>query len=210
MKVAVVDYGMGNVLSVARAITQCGAKAVITSNKAQIQSADGLILPGVGAFGAAMAEISKRELEEPIVNFAKSGRPLLGICLGMQILASEGHEFGLNKGLGLIKGSVEKMKFDQDTHQIKIPNIGWYEVEISDQLKKLNNKNIQTSLNTHFYFIHSYHFLTQSSDDILASYRLGTTSVTAVVGNNNILGTQFHPEKSGPSGLELLSKFLNL
>lgn len=206
-KVVLVDYGVGNLLSVSRALEKAGGDVVLTSDPNEVLKADRLVLPGVGAFGDCMGEIAKRGLAEAIVEFGGLERPLLGICVGMQVLHSIGKEFGYHKGLNLIEGVVDKIpntKLDNTPH--KVPQIGWAKLQVNkaspeDKLSPLLQDNW-------FYFVHGYMAIPSNQDDILAHYDYNGRNITACTHRNNIYGLQFHPEKSGENGLRLLEKFL--
>ena len=197
--IAVIDYGMGNLHSVSKAVERLGYASLVTSDTAQIQRADAAILPGVGAFGDAMENLQNGGLDGAVMRYASSGRPLLGICLGMQLLFTTSEEHGRHRGLDLLPGSVVRFK-----GAYKIPHMGWNRLEVrrSDPL-------VRRIDNGHVYFVHSFHVLAENREDVLA-----TTSyhqdVTAVVANDNIYGMQFHPEKSGQIGMNLLSNFLKM
>lgn len=203
-RVAIIDYGMGNVDSVFRAVEECGGNPVVTCTAAEINDADCLILPGVGAFGDGINNIRQRRLDEMMAErVLGQGIPLLGICLGMQLLAGKGYEFGENSGLGWINGEVVRLQ--ADNLQTRIPHVGWNEVHIEKSSPLL--QGIESGRD--FYFVHSYHFVCVSSENILATtpYCCGFTSV---VGHNNIFGVQFHPEKSQKVGFQVLRNFLTL
>lgn len=208
-RVVVVDYGVGNLLSVSRALECVGSDAVLSSSPSEIMNADRLVLPGVGAFGDCMVEINTRGLADAIVGFASTERPLLGICVGMQVLHSIGKEFGNHKGLGLISGTVDKIpatKADRTPH--KVPHIGWAQLHV-------NKANTEDKLSSNlegkwFYFVHGYMAIPSNEDDILAHYDYNGRNITACTHKDNIYGFQFHPEKSGEDGLRLLEKFLSV
>ncbi|MBL6727052.1 MAG: imidazole glycerol phosphate synthase subunit HisH [Methylophilaceae bacterium] len=205
----VVDYGIGNLFSVRRAIEVAwGKNLTISGETKDIISSDLLILPGVGAFGNAIAELHKKDLIHPIKQHAEKGKPILGICLGMQLLATSSEEFGNNSGLNLIPGAVRQIPKLSNNHQpLRIPFIGWAKQEINNQihspefLKNINNKEMYT--------IHSFEFKTTSSDHLLANYKYGGHKITSIVGNENITGVQFHPEKSGKFGLSFLNEYIS-
>lgn len=205
MRVVIVDYGMGNVFSVARALQFCGHTTELTANDASIQSADAVILPGVGAIGAAMLELKQRGLDASLCRFAERERPLLGICLGMQALATMSEEFGTHACLNLIPGQIKKIQPEHDG--MKVPNIGWYGMHGSPVQGWQGTRFDGLAENAETYFVHSYQFIPDNAADAIACYRWGNQSITAAVQRNNILGTQFHPEKSGPVGLKLLEHF---
>lgn len=205
MKTVIIDYGAGNVESVANALRAIGGdEEIVISNKlSDLRSAHHLILPGVGAFGDCMAglgaieglalEIRKQALVEK--------KPFLGICVGMQVLASIGYENGEHLGLGFINGKVEKIVAKDD---LKIPHMGWNEIILKAEHPVL--KNIQSG--EHFYFANSYHFICQNEHNVLAQIEYGS-KLNVAIAKDNIFGAQFHPEKSGEAGLRLLKNFLN-
>ncbi|MBK8892442.1 MAG: imidazole glycerol phosphate synthase subunit HisH [Dechloromonas sp.] len=209
-KVTVVDYGVGNLYSVQRALEYCGAASVtIGSSPADIETADRLILPGVGAFADGMTGLAERGLINPIRRYAHSGRPMLGICLGMQMLASKSEEFGLHDGLDLIPGRVVPIPHLRPDGTVrKIPAIGWFNLGFR------NERNTQSSVfgvlpkEGAMYLVHSYHFKTDSEADLVATYDYDGVSITAAVQRGNIIGLQFHPEKSGALGLGIIASFL--
>ena len=209
-KILVVDYGFGNLFSIAKAFQHLGVEAVVSDNPKNVNGADGLILPGVGAFGDGMASLKKRGFIKPIIDFVKSGKSLLGICLGMQFLFEQSEEFGKHNGLGLIKGVVRKISLpDKSTN--KIPHIGWNDLLIPNPKNNWSNTVLATvKEREQVYFVHSFAGYPSQKKDILANTIYGGKTITAVVTKKNIIGTQFHPEKSGKVGLKILSQFINL
>lgn len=203
-KVAIIDYGMGNLDSVARAIEECRGNPVITERAEDLKDANYIILPGVGSFGDGMRNIKALGLE-PILKeeVLQNGIPLLGICLGMQLLASCGYEGGKAAGLDLIPGEV--LRFLPDRPGVKIPHIGWNEVV----LERSHPLFAGIPSGKDFYFVHSYHFVCESQEDILSRTPYCGGFVSGVQ-RGNVLGVQFHPEKSLQVGLKLLSNFLFL
>lgn len=209
LRVAVVDYGVGNLFSVRRALECSGASTVlVTSNPIDIENADRLVLPGVGAFADGMLGLRERGLVEPICSFAKSGRPFLGICLGMQMMATESEEFGLHAGLDLIPGRVVAIPREGEHGQrLKIPFIGWSTLTgsrdafVESYLRDLSNTDS-------VYLVHSFHMIPNHGDDLLAKYRYGKREITAAIRRGNVTGLQFHPEKSGRVGLRIIANFL--
>ncbi|QJC50376.1 imidazole glycerol phosphate synthase subunit HisH [Paenibacillus albicereus] len=198
-RIAVIDYGLGNLHSVSKAVERLGCEALVTSEQAEILSADGAILPGVGAFGDAMEFLRETGMDEATRAFAASGKPLLGICLGMQLLFDEGEEHGPHRGLGLLPGRVVRFQ-----GEYKIPHMGWNRLEFRQKSPLLEGLE-----EGHVYFVHSYHALPADSSDLIAvtDYH---QPVTAIVGRGNVTGMQFHPEKSGELGMSLLRSFLRL
>jgi len=211
VKVTIIDYGMGNVLSVRRALEHCGAEAVLTDRPEMVAGAERLVLPGVGAFGDCMKALETRGLVEPIREFAASGRPFLGICVGMQILLDLGEEFGGYPGLGFIPGRVVQIeRATVDAAPRKIPHIGWAPIRPprANALGWSRSPLASTQHDTAFYFVHSFTARTESPADCAAVADYQGVEVTAAVNRDNITGTQFHPEKSGPAGLMLLKRFV--
>jgi len=205
MKAVIIDYGAGNVESVANAfsVVKSGGEILISNKLSEIKSADHLILPGVGAFGDCMEGLKSingllPELRKQVLTEKK---PLLGVCVGMQVLASVGHENGNHQGLGFINGSVEKIS----GVDLKIPHMGWNEIVLKAN-KHAVLKDIKNG--EHFYFANSYHFVCQNENNVLAQVEYGA-KLNAIVAKENIFGVQFHPEKSGEAGLRLLQNFLN-
>ena len=206
-RVAIIDYGRGNVRSVANAIEYCGADATITADPQEIDDASHIILPGVGAFGDAMAALNERGLPEVLGRQVKEkAKPFLGICLGMQLLASRGLEHGEHKGLGWIAGDVVRLEArgDLGLDHLKIPHMGWNSIALRSAHPLF--AGLKPGQLT-FYFVHSYHFATASSDTVLASCE-DYGAFTAAVAKDTIVATQFHPEKSQDSGVELLQNFV--
>ncbi len=206
MKIAIIDYGSGNIESVANAFNLVkGKNEIIVSNKPfEIRAANYLILPGVGAFADCIEGLKAIEglLPELRKQVLVEKKPFLGICVGMQVLASVGYENGECQGLGFVNGKVEKIAAKEG---LKIPHMGWNEIIIKPN-KHPVLKNI--SNDEHFYFANSYHFICQNENNVLAQVEYGT-KLNAIVAKENIFGVQFHPEKSAESGLRLLKNFLN-
>jgi len=195
--IGIVDYGRGNLRSVEKALEKVGFEATIMASPEELNGVDGLILPGVGAFADAMEALKRGGWTLPIIQFARSGRPFLGICLGMQVLFEAGEEHGEHAGLGFLAGRV--VKFPPGG---KIPHMGWNSLSIkqpSRLLEGIPNKS-------YFYFVHSYYALPSEKRDIIASSDYGVV-FPAIVGKDNVWGAQFHPEKSSPWGLQLLTNF---
>jgi imidazole glycerol-phosphate synthase subunit HisH len=197
--IAIIDYGMGNLHSVSKAVERLGVDAVVTSDEGQLMQADGAILPGVGAFGDAMHNLRETGLGDAVRYYAQSGKPLLGICLGMQLLFSESEEHGHNEGLNLLSGRVVRFQGDY-----KVPHMGWNKLQFRQPHPLFNGLE-----EGHVYFVHSYHVKTEQESDLLASTDY-YQPVTAIVGRGQVYGMQFHPEKSGPLGMRLLDNYLKL
>lgn len=211
-KVVVVDYGLGNLFSVQRALEHCGASNVcISSSIDDIIGADRLILPGVGAFEDGSRGLKNLGLIESIKSHAIDKKPLLGICLGMQLLATTSQEFGSHVGLNLIPGNVLPISAENpEGARRKVPFIGWAKLTTSE---KINSEDIvanELSKNLSVYLVHSYYFTPDNAENIVATYDYQGGEITAAVRLGNIYGFQFHPEKSGEVGLGLLRAFLQV
>ena len=212
LKIVVVDFGLGNLFSVHRALEYCGAKRIyVTSSISDISTADRLILPGVGAFEDGIKGLKDRNLVDPIIKFADSGKPLLGICLGMQLLASESEEFGAHEGLTFIPRRVVRIpKEINDGQSRKGAFIGW--ANLSEYKKQSWQDTPLSGLtyNDAVYLVHTYHLIPNCDDSVIAQYDHRGYSVTAAVRKGCVFGLQFHPEKSGLVGLKIISNFLSL
>ena len=209
-KITIIDYGCGNILNLIRAIRFLGYETETTHDKKKIINSSHVILPGVGAFGNAMKQLEKYNLQNTILEYAKLNKPLFGICLGMQILLTVGYEFGVHKGLGLIEGEVIKI-LDKKNKEIKIPHIGWNEIYPNNDKKEWKNKILSNSLiGKSFYFVHSFVCLTKNPYSTIAVCNYSGISIPAVVSVNNVFGCQFHPEKSADNGLAVLKNFCEI
>jgi glutamine amidotransferase len=206
--VSIIDYGMSNLLSITRAFEHVGADVNTITNPDEILKSDYLVLPGVGAFPDGMEHLERKGLSEAIVEYTKTGRPLLGICLGMQMLLSRGHEHHLTNGLDIIKGEV--LPLPKDMPDFKVPNINWHSVYEPNPGIWKNSILKDTELGTCFYFVHSYYAKPDNIEDVLAYSKFGDLEFAAAVRHENIVGTQFHPEKSGVKGLNLLKQFIEI
>lgn len=205
--VVILDYGIGNVKSIANALIEIGAEPVLSSDEDIILAADAVILPGVGAFSKGMANLKEANLVEVINRFVQTGKPFLGICLGMQMLLEESNEFGTTMGLGLIPGMVRMMPLPDQAEE-KLPHVSWNEIKAPEAGRWNDSLLGATAEDTDVYFVHSFVAMPSSPKDILALANYGGTHFCAAVKKNNITGVQFHPEKSGKPGLKMLSQFL--
>ena len=205
--IAVVDYGMGNLRSVQKALARVGADVAVTSDRAVIADAAGLVLPGVGAFADCMRNLDRSRLIEPILDFIANRRPFLGICLGLQLLFSESFEFGRHEGLGVIKGSVVRFSGPafEGRDRLKIPHMGWNRVTWARRDPPFDN----VSDDDYFYFVHSYYVVPDDRGTVAGMTEHGIEFVS-VVQHEVIFATQFHPEKSQARGLSILKSFSEL
>ena len=201
--IAIIDYGVGNLFSLKSSFEKIGEKAIVTGNKDELLKADRVILPGVGAFGDAADKLKESGLFEFVKELSKTGKPIMGICLGMQLLFDKGYEYGEHEGLGLIKGEVRPIS-DVIPKGLKIPHIGW------NALKFKKNSKIFKYLNDgdFVYFVHS--FYGANCDDSVSAVSEYGAELTASVESGNVYGCQFHPEKSGDTGLKILKAFCEL
>ena len=201
MKIAVVDYDMGNLHSVCKALEYAGAETLITHVPSELASADAIVLPGVGSFDPAVKKIRDRDLEQPLKDIIASGKPFLGICLGLQILFDRSDE-GSEAGLGIIAGSVKKF---QPEPNLTIPQMGWNQLDLSQPNCRLW---AELGASEWVYFDHSYYVEPSQSSVSAAMVTHGNQTVTAAIAQNNIMAVQFHPEKSSTTGLQILTNFV--
>jgi len=195
VKVAVVDYGVGNLHSIRKSMELFGARVEITRSPKVLEESDAIVLPGVGAFGSALAEMPREKVLEEIL----AGKPVLGVCLGMQLLFDWSEEGG-TPGLGLLRGRVVRLP-----RSVKIPHIGWNTIEV-----RRNHPIVaDISSGSYFYFVHSYYTEVEDEKIVISTSEYGV-SFPAIVAHKNIIGTQFHPEKSGENGMRLLKNFISL
>ena len=207
-KVTIIDYGMSNLLSISRAIEKVGAEVSLTENPDEIAKADLLILPGVGAFYDGMRELTNRNIPEAIETFIKTGQPFLGICLGMQMMLGEGTEVKATKGLGIIPGKVLPLPYQNASGIANtIPHIGWAPLQSASTKYPVLLPKEEASF---MYFVHSYYASPEQPEHGIASTVFSDMQFTSVINKDNAWGTQFHPEKSGEIGLQVLHQFLSL
>ena len=205
--VTVVDYGRSNLLSVQRALEHCGAEVRFAAEPGDVLRAGALVLPGVGAFADGMVRLRRRGLVEPLLQKAGEGTPLLGICLGMQMLLDSSTEGGFTKGLGLVEGAVEPLpEKTVDGAPLKVPHIGWSALTLAPGGGRGPLQNTRSG--DEVYFVHSFQALPRRSEDCAATVEYGGHTVCAAVARGNVTGFQFHPEKSGPAGLAMLRAFV--
>jgi len=209
MKIVIVDYKLGNLFSVQQAILHFGVTPIVSSNPADINDADGIILPGVGAFKDAMYNLVNFELDKAIQQFVASGKPIMGVCLGLQLLFTYSEEFGTCKGLNIIEGNVIRFNnFNNDGSSLKIPQIGWNTIKPPSNKLWLNTPLQDITPETYMYFVHSFHVMPKDKSITLTETTYGNTTYTSSIYSNNIFACQFHPEKSGEKGLSIYEKWL--
>ena len=196
--IAIVNYGVGNLRSVEKAVLASGAKAVLTGDPGVIREAERLVLPGVGAFGECARRLRESKLDTLVLDAAERGKPIIGLCVGLQLMFEEGQEFGRHRGLGLMPGRV--VRFPENGPHV--PQIGWNQIT-----KRLNHPILEgIESGTYFYFVHSYHVETDESADVIGETEYGIT-YPSICGRGSVCGVQFHPEKSQGAGLRLLANF---
>jgi glutamine amidotransferase len=200
--IAIVDYQMGNLRSVQKGFEKVGHEATITSDPAVLARAEKIVLPGVGAFGDAMAELKRRELVDPIRQAVAAGKPFLGICLGLQLLFEVGHEGGRHEGLGILAGEVVRFELP---HEYKVPHMGWNQLAIRRPAPLLSG----LGEGVHCYFVHSYYVVPRDAA-VIATETDYPTPFCSMVWRDNLFATQFHPEKSQRDGLRMLRNFAEL
>ena len=201
--VAIIDYGVGNLFSLKSSLNEIGAEAVVTSDEKVIAEADRIILPGVGAFEDAARKLRDSGMAEVVKREAAAGKPMMGICLGMQLMFDVGYEYGVHEGLGLIRGSVRAIA-DVIPEGYKIPHIGWNLLKF----KKESPLFKYIKEDDYVYFVHSY-YAAECDESVIAVTEYGA-ELTAAVANGNVYGCQFHPEKSGEVGMKILKAFMEL
>lgn len=203
--IAILDYGLGNLFSIEQACSFVGLNSIITNSKKDILDADALILPGVGAFGDAMLALHRLDLVNVLLDIAHSPKPLIGICLGMQLLMSESSEFGHHKGLGVIEGPVVRLDTPKEKERIlKTPQIGWNHIfQPVDGLRWHGTLLDRIEEGEYMYFVHSYTAQPQDSNLILSLSRYGHIEFCSSIQHKNVFACQFHPERSGPEGIKL-------
>jgi len=199
--IAILDYGVGNLRSVEKAFTAVGAQAMVTSDAGAIRAAEKLVLPGVGAFGECARQLRASGLDQLVLEAAEQNRPVLGLCVGLQLMFDEGREFGVHQGLGLMRGRVVRFP-EQGPH---VPQIGWNQIEQA----KAHPLLAGLSDGTYFYFVHSYHVVAEEEADVIAETEYGIR-YPSICAHGSLAGVQFHPEKSQDAGLRLLANFAGL
>ncbi len=203
--IAIIDYGVGNLFSLKSSLSHIGAEAIVTNDTEVIRKADKIILPGVGAFGDAIEKLKSSGMADIVCDEAKKGKPILGICLGMQLLFEKSFEYGEYEGLGLIEGEIRPIK-DDVAEGVKIPHMGWNSLSFGEK----KNEIFKFLTDGDFvYFVHSF-YGTKCKDSTIATSEYGGACITAAVAKDNVYGCQFHPEKSGETGLSILKAFCEI
>ena len=209
-EVTIIDYGVGNLLSVQRGLEKCGARVLLSSDAKEILASQRVVLPGVGAFPKAMESLHNLNLVSTIQEFAKLEKPLLAICLGMQLLMDESEEFGITQGLGLISGRVVPVpNADPQGNPVKIPHIGWNDLKTSNSKRDWSGTLLENNqIGDAVYFVHSYMAQPFDPENLIAHVEYGGGRIAALTLKDKITGCQFHPEKSGEVGLKILQRFV--
>lgn len=207
-RTVVIDYGIGNVFSVCNAFRAAGVEAELTSSLSAIRDADRVVLPGVGAFARAMDALNDKGLAETLSHYVGTGRPFLGICIGMQVLMDRSEEFGEHQGLGFVPGSVERIPGTAvNGDHLRVPHIGWAPLHGS---KAWEETSLSAVGDEAVYFVHSFHCVPNDSNHRIAHADYGGRKITAAIRHENIVGVQFHPERSGAAGQKVLQAFMAL
>jgi glutamine amidotransferase len=199
--IAIIDYGVGNLRSVEKAFEAVGAPSTVTGDAGSIDEADRLVLPGVGAFGECARRLRESGLDQLVLEAARAGKPILGLCVGLQLMFDEGHEFGVHKGLGLMRGRVVRFLRGGP----RVPQIGWNQIEDTKPHRLLSG----LTDGTYFYFVHSYHVEADDPNDVLGLTEYGIR-YPSICARGSVCGVQFHPEKSQNAGLRLLANFAEM
>jgi len=208
-KVAIIDYSLGNLFNVQRAFKHLGVDACITSKEKDLLGAERIVLPGVGAFEEGMKHLKGNGLDEVLCGLANEGRPILGICLGMQVLMSKSEEHGVCEGLNLIPGSVAYFSPPLDKEKFKIPQIGWNRITSPSHSNWQGTIMEGVNQQSFMYFAHSLYVTPDNSEDILCQSEYGSNIFCSAILRDNVMGCQFHPERSGNIGIRILENFLN-
>ena len=203
MKIKIIDTGNANLLSLYRAVKLFESNVEISSNPKEIVKADKIFLPGVGAFKNCINNLKFKGIFDTLKDIEKEQIPIMGICLGMQILFNNSNEFGDTEGLGLIKGDIKNLSIINSEKKFKIPSIGWIQT-----ISNKNFKNISNIIENKFYFVHSYYAVNIDEKNLVSYYFLNKNKIPAIVKKDNIIGCQFHPEKSSKQGLKIIENFL--
>ena len=209
-KIIIIDYGLCNLRSIDNAFNHLGIPAIITKNPESLLDADHIVLPGVGAFKDGMTGLNAAGFIAPLKETASQGKIIIGICLGMQMLLTESHEFGKHQGLGFIDGVVKPFESvkEGNNYTIKVPHVGWNNINMLNNWENTPFSSIE--INDQMYFVHSFFCETDSEDNVLATTKYGPYEFQSVIKKGNIYGCQFHPERSGEKGMQILKRFTNI
>lgn len=205
-RVVIIDYALGNMFSVQQAFAHLGVEARLSDNKEDIEQADALILPGVGAFGEAMNNLHSKEMVGPILSSIEKGKPFLGICLGLQLLFETSEEFGSTKGLSIIPGTIKKFNFPSE--KIKVPQMEWNNINEPAKGKWKDTVLRNISNGEFMYFVHSYYAIPFEQDHVLSETTYGGLKYCSAIHKNNVTATQFHPEKSAKEGIKIYKNWI--
>ena len=208
-KISVVDYGIGNIKSICSALEKSDADIVLTDNRREILSSHGLILPGVGAFAHGMEKLISKKLDKIINDFVTTGKPLLGICLGMQMLFEKSSEFGDTPGLGLIPGEVLRLQSNKNVSE-KLPFVSWSGTKPPENQSWSNTILNGINCNDHMYFVHSYYAKPKDKENVLSVTEYSDKDYCSTVKRGNVYGCQYHPEKSADKGLKIINNFVEI
>ena len=208
-RVAIVDFGLGNLFSVLRACEEAGAKAAITSAPADVAAADGIVLPGVGAFGDAMKALDASGMAKALKAAVSGGKPLLGICLGMQLLMEESSEFGRHEGLGLIPGRVVRFPETTDGEPLKVPHIGWSRLITGSPTRFAKTPLEGLADGAYMYFVHSYYVAPADPAVVVSRSRYASVEFCSSLAWGSVVACQFHPERSGPDGIRIYRNWIS-
>ena len=209
LKIAIVDYGAGNILSILAAFEKLGIQAIVTRGHEEIMSSDGLVIPGVGSYSHAMSKLKEYYLDDVIRDYSKLGRPILGICLGMQLLFSGSYEFGYTEGIDLLSGEVRRLEL-KDRAMQKLPHVSWNGLETSSANNWKNSILDGIKEGEDMYFVHTYQAVPTDNNHILSYTKYSNSKFCSSIRSGNIFGCQFHPEKSGEKGLKIVFNFIRI
>jgi imidazole glycerol-phosphate synthase subunit HisH len=208
-KIVIIDYSLGNLFSVQQALTYCGADTIISHSPNDVKTADAIVLPGVGAFAEAMKYLRENKLDQAIIDTVDGGKPFLGVCLGMQLLFESSEEFTNSYGLGLISGSIKRFVKPAEMEKLHVPQVGWNTIERNHTFNWNNTVLAGVPESSYMYFVHSFYAMPTNPSDVLSVSEYGGTRYCSSVMKNNIVATQFHPEKSGEEGIKIYKNWLS-
>ena len=211
-KVAIIDYQMGNLFSVKQACLHVGLEPVVTTEEKILLEADAAILPGVGAFGEAMSHLRQLDFIDSIKEFVKTGKPFMGICLGMQLLFSKTEEFGIHEGIGIIPGKVVRfLNLEKGRRKKKVPHVGWNQINFSSHIKSWERTPLEAvAVGEYMYFVHSFYTIPDDTNVTVTQTNYENEQYCSAILHQNVFATQFHPEKSGEEGLKIYKKWASM